>query len=106
MSAATGTLFGSTNIQGSATLLGGGTGDIVIDAHILSVISSVVAFMMIIGLIAFTRGIFILREVAEGSGQASIMAAMSHIIGGALAVNIGGIVEAVQGTFGISLLAF
>ena len=105
MAAATGTFFGNNDIAAGASLLSS-TGDADVDDHILAVISSVVGFMIIVGLIAFVRGIFILREVAEGSGQASLMAAMSHIIGGALAVNIGGVANAVQNTFGIGLVGF
>lgn len=105
MRAATGTLFGGTAVQ-TYGLLSTSTGDVAIDGHIVGVISSVIGFMIIIGLIAFVRGIFILREVAEGNGQASIMAAMSHIIGGALAVNIGSVVNAVQNTFGLNFIGF
>ena len=106
MGALTGTLFGTTDVISYGVLAGGGTGDAAVDGHIQSVIGSVVGFMFMIGLIAFVRGIFILREVAEGSGQASLMAAVTHIIGGALAVNIGGVVNAVQTTFGLSFVSF
>ena len=105
MRAATGSLFGLTSVN-SFSVLSTSTGDAAVDGHILSVISSVIGFMVLIGLIAFVRGIFILREVAEGSGQASLMAAMSHIIGGALAVNMGSVINAVQSTFGLSFVTF
>lgn len=105
MRAATGSLFGLTTVS-TFGLLSTTTGDVAVDGHIMGVISSVIGFMIIIGLIAFVRGIFILREVAEGSGQASVMAAMSHIIGGALAVNIGSVINAVQNTFGLSFIGF
>ncbi len=104
MRAATGSLFGFTTIDAFGIIAT--TGDILVDNHIQSVISSIVAFMILVGLIAFVRGIFILRDVAEGNGQASLMAALSHIIGGALAVNIGGVVNAVQSTFGLSFVSF
>lgn len=70
--------------------------------HIHNVISAVLAFLMVIGLISFVRGWFIIREVAEGSQQASLMAGMTHIFGGALAVNLGPVLNAVQETFGIT----
>jgi hypothetical protein len=106
MSAATGSLLGFNNVESFGVMGGGGTGDLIVDAHILAVVSSIVGFMIIVGLIAFVRGIFILRDVAEGNGQASLMAAISHIIGGALAVNIGSVVNAVQETFGLNFLIF
>ncbi len=67
-----------------------------------NVIAAVLKFMIIIGLISFVRGIFIMRDVAEGSQQASVMAGMTHIIGGALAVNLGPLMNAIQSTLGIT----
>lgn len=120
MGAAVGTMFGDsfTGMIGSALgvsnsteissfgILSLSTGSASINSHIEAVISSVVGFMIIVGVVAFVRGIFILRDVAEGNQQASLMAAGTHIIGGALAVNIGGVINAVQSTFGLSVVSF
>ncbi len=67
-----------------------------------NVISAVLKFMIIIGMISFVRGVFIMRDVAEGKQQASTMAGITHIIGGALAVNLGPLLNAVQNTLGIT----
>ncbi len=67
-----------------------------------NVISAVLKFMIIIGMISFVRGIFIMRDVSEGSQQASTMAGITHIIGGALAVNLGPLLNAVQTTLGVT----
>jgi hypothetical protein len=72
--------------------------------HVLLVISAVVKFMIFVGLVSIMRGIFLVRDVAEGSQQASLMAATTHLIGGALAVNLGPLVNAVQSTLGITEL--
>jgi len=69
--------------------------------HAEAVIAAIMAFVAIIGWISFIRGFFIMRSVAEGSSQASMMAGMTHILGGALAVNLGAVLEAVQTTLGI-----
>lgn len=69
--------------------------------HVNNVIAAVLAFVMILGLISFVRGWFIIRDVAEGNHQASLMAGMTHIFGGALAVNLGPVLNAVQTTFGL-----
>ncbi len=58
-------------------------------AHIHAVISAILKFVLVLGLISFMRGIFIIRSVAEGNQQASMMAGVTHLIGGALAVNLG-----------------
>jgi hypothetical protein len=74
------------------------------EAQVESVLGAILAFMMIIGWISFVRGFFILREVAEGNHQASMMAGMTHLFGGAMAVNLGPVLNAVQTTFGISAI--
>ena len=70
--------------------------------HANAVIGAVMAFVAIIGWISFIRGFFIMRAVAEGnSQQASAMAGFTHIIGGAIAVNLGAFIQAVQNTLKI-----
>lgn len=71
-------------------------------AHIHTVFSAVIKFVILVGLISFVRGLFIVRDVAEGNSQASMMAGITHILGGALAVNLGPLLNAVQATLGIS----
>lgn len=107
----TGLIGGALGVSNSSEIASFGvlslsTGSAAINSHIESVISAVVGFMIIVGVIAFVRGIFILRDVAEGGQQASLMAAVTHIIGGAFAVNIGGVINAVQSTFGLSVVSF
>jgi hypothetical protein len=69
--------------------------------HILPVIEATLQFMIVLGIVSFARGIFIIREVAEGHGQASMMSGMTHLIGGALAINLGPVMNAVQSTLGL-----
>lgn len=70
--------------------------------HAHTVISAILKFMILIGLVSFVRGIFIMRGVAEGNNQSSMMAAVTHIIGGAIAINLGAFINIVQATLGIS----
>jgi hypothetical protein len=69
--------------------------------HIHAVISAIIGFVAMLGWISFVRGWFILRDVAEGGQQASMMAAVTHVIGGSLAVNLGPLLNMVQFTLGI-----
>ena len=94
-------MFGDSNVATFA-MLETSTGDVVLDQHVLAMISTVLVFMTIIGYISFMRGFFIIKDVAEGSGQASLMAGVTHIFGGALAVNLGPLLNAVQSTLGLS----
>lgn len=71
-------------------------------AHVEAVIAAVIAFVALIGWISIVRGFFIVRGVAEGNSQASMMAGMTHLLGGALAVNLGPVISAVQTTLGIT----
>jgi hypothetical protein len=95
-----GGVIGVTRTYGTLEYTTGMTADEIDHAH--TIISAIVKLMIVIGLISFVRGLFIVRDVAEGNGQASLMAGMTHIIGGALAVNIGPLINLVQNTLGIS----
>lgn len=96
-----GSLFGEAQTLNYANLqYTGGMEDTEV-AHVHAVISGVIAFVAILGWISFIRGWFIIRDVAEGSHQASLMAGMTHLFGGALAVNLGGVINAVQDTLDI-----
>ena len=101
MGAFSGSMF-ATNDVATYAILNNSTGDTTVDSHVEGVISAVTAFMALVGWISFIRGFFILREVAEGNGQASLMAATTHMFGGALAVNLGPLINAVQNTFGLT----
>lgn len=95
------TVFGSSAITSNGVLqytagLGGA------ETHVHAVISAIIGFAMVIGWISLVRGLFIVRGVSEGNSQASMMAAVTHLIGGALAINLGGVINAVQSTLGIS----
>lgn len=95
------TLFGTSTIETDGVLqysagLNGA------EAHVHAVIASIIAFAMLLGWISIIRGFFILRGVSEGNSQASMMAAMTHLIGGAMAVNLGPVIMAVQNTLGIT----
>jgi hypothetical protein len=100
MGAFSNSMFESSTVATFA-ILETSTGDTTIDDHILAMISTVLVFMTIIGYISFMRGFFIIKDVAEGSGQASLMAGVTHIFGGALAVNLGPLMNAVQSTLGL-----
>lgn len=95
-------LLGQTGTQTYSTLTydaGMSTSEL---QHAHTVISAILKFMIVIGLISFVRGIFIIRNVAEGNGQASMMSGVTHLVAGAIAVNLGAFIERVQGSLGIA----
>jgi len=105
VSSLTATVLGTTTQTATFGVLGGdvtaGMDPVAIGrAH--AVISAIVMFVMLLGMISIMRGIFIMRGVSEGTSQASSMAGITHLIGGALAVNLGPMINAVQATLGIS----
>jgi hypothetical protein len=71
------------------------------EAHVHAVISAIIAFSLLLGWVSILKGLFQLKGVADGNQQSSVMSAVTHLIGGALAVNLGGIINAVQATLGI-----
>lgn len=102
MGSSLGSLFGGPNAMYYASLAYTDGMDEAMIGHANAVIAAVIAFVAILGWISFIRGFFILRGVSEGNSQASMMAAVTHILGGAIAVNLGGFISAVQETLGIS----
>ncbi len=96
----TASFFGVPLTQTFATMryTAGMTAQEILAAH--STITAILQFVIIVGLISFVRGIFIIRGVAEGNSQASIMSGLTHIAAGTLAVNLGPLLNAVQATLG------
>lgn len=94
--------FTDPSVNSTATLAyTAGLNSIEVD-HLEAVISGVLGFLMLLGFVSFVRGWFIIRDVAEGNQQASMMAGITHIIGGGLAVNMGPLMQAVQETLGLT----
>lgn len=71
-----------------------------------NVIGSVLIFVSLVGFIAFMRGLFILKLVADGNQNHSITQALTFLIGGALAVNLGAVINAFQSTIGYTAIGF
>ena len=102
LAALSGSFFGDTETATRGTLLFAAGMTAAETNAALNVVSAVIKFMIIVGLLSFVRGIFILRDTAEGKGQASVMSGITHIVGGALAVNLGPLINAIQWTLGIT----
>jgi hypothetical protein len=70
-----------------------------------SVFSAVLAFMAVIGFLSVVRGLFLLKAFADGNNQASMMSVCTHIVAGALAINLGGLINALQSSLGLTQFA-
>ncbi len=67
------------------------------------VLAAITGLISIVGLISFIRGWLILVANTEHpGGQATLGKAITHIIGGLLAINVLGVVDIVWNTFGLS----
>ena len=62
----------------------------------------IVYLVQLIGLISFIKGWLILSQSAKQQGQSSMGRALTHIIGGMLAINILGTKNIIWATFGLS----
>jgi uncharacterized membrane protein HdeD (DUF308 family) len=60
------------------------------------VVAAIMKFLMVFGLVYFIRGIFIIRSVTEGHEQASMMAGVVCLLLGAVMVNLGPLLNAIQ----------
>lgn len=58
--------------------------------------------VQLVGSISFIRGWFMLSHLAEQSQQNTLGKALTHIIGGIMAINIQGTINVIQGTLGIT----
>lgn len=99
-------LFGTNVVSTYAVLAQSQEMDAELATRANQAIQAVFMFVQIVGWFSFVRGIFILRSYGEGDGQASMSAGFTHIIGGALAVNLTALVNAVQETLGLVGLTF
>jgi len=70
------------------------------------VIEAVMVFVMLVGFIAFIRGWFVLKAFADGQSGATLAQGLTFLFGGALAINLGELVNALQATLGISGITF
>lgn len=69
-----------------------------------TVIAAALTFFQLIGILAFVRGLYIVKNAVEGTGQATMAQGFTHIVGGVLAINIYSILEVIDQTFGTNLL--
>lgn len=99
------TLFGTRSVSVYPTI-----GDIVVEddkPRIAAVISAIMAFINMVGFIAFLRGWFVLKKVADGGGgNVSLTQAIVFLISGAIAINLGQFINILQATVGVSGITF
>jgi hypothetical protein len=94
------TLFGERTSRTAADFM-----SIIDDAdaalHAEDVATAILAFLIIVGILSILRGFFVLRGVAEGNQQMTMMSGVSHIIAGAILVNFGQFANLIQNTLGV-----
>lgn len=71
-----------------------------------NVISAILAFLIIVGILSVIRGFFVLRGVAEGDQQMTMMSGVSHVIAGAILVNFGQFANIIQNTLGLTAAGY
>jgi hypothetical protein len=101
------TIFGGAGAQFSGMNIPGVAAPTLARAE--SVMAAILVFIQIIGFIAFMRGFLMLRALADGNNGVSTAAAATHIVGGAVAINISPALEIIQTTVcggGCSVLSF
>ena len=106
ITAFTSTLFGDSTVSTFANISPAVIANAADRARLGALIESLMTFIMIVGIIAFIRGLFVLRAFAEGSQNATIMQALTFLFGGALAINLGDLVNVLGATVGVVGLTF
>ncbi|MGE3622362.1 MAG: hypothetical protein AB7H77_00625 [Bdellovibrionales bacterium] len=74
------------------------------NANFAIAVAAALTFIQLIGILAFVRGLYIVKNSLEGSGQATMAQGFTHIVGGVLAINIYLFLEMMDATFGTGLL--
>lgn len=105
--AMTTSIFGGLDVADQYLALSYKAGDQLAQAQGLSqeqfarVLTAVYKIVGVVGLIAFFRGLFILKAHADGSGQASMGQGAVFMTGGVLAWNVGSVVGAICNSMGL-----
>lgn len=86
---------------GSVLSEGGGGGGAV--GMMSAALTGVLLFVKLVGHIAIFRGILMLKKIAEGQQGAEVGRALTHIFGGAAAVNINATISLLANSVGMSL---
>ena len=101
----------STSLFGNATM----TAHVELDKTVVTAadalqidpfIEALMTFITIVGFIAFIRGWFVLKAFGDGNSQVSIAQALTFLIGGTLAINLGSLVNALEATVGVTGITF
>jgi hypothetical protein len=102
-------IFGSSTISQMSTFQGINWSKITNSStdfsKVNTAIDAVLSFVQVIGLISFVRGWMILKTAIEGNGQATIPQGATHIIGGAMAINIDKMLTIFDKTFGTCMIS-
>lgn len=99
-------LFGDSTVMTKSTISATVISNATDRDRIQAVIEGVMAFIMIVGYIAFIRGWFVLKSFADGMQGATLAQGLVFLFGGALAINLGELVNVLQTTLGISGISF
>jgi len=74
--------------------------------RVQTVIEAVMAFVMLVGYIAFIRGWFVLRAFADGQQGATVAQGLTFLLGGTLAINLGEFINVIMRTVNVTGLSF
>lgn len=94
-------LFGDAQVSTMAKIGTNVISDPTDSARVASVIEAVMAFVSIVGFIAFIRGWFVLKAFADGHSNYTMAQGLTFLFGGVLAINLGELVNVLQNTLGI-----
>ncbi|MCE9507195.1 MAG: hypothetical protein K8R48_02615 [Alphaproteobacteria bacterium] len=95
-------LFGDATVSTNASIGSSVISDDADAKRVASVIEAVMAFVTIVGFIAFIRGWFVLKAFADGHNNYTLAQGLTFLFGGVLAINLGELVNILQNTLGIS----
>lgn len=102
----TGSIFGNNQLLTRITIDPAVINNTADADRIATVLSGLEVFVILVGYIAFIRGWFVLKNFADGQQGATLAQGLTFLFGGAVAINLGELVNAVTNTVGVNGISF
>lgn len=104
--AMTGSIFGNNQLMTRITIDSNVINNTTDALRVATVLGGLEVFVMLVGYVAFLRGWFVLKNFADGQQGATLAQGLTFLFGGAIAINLGELVNAVTTTVGVNGISF
>ncbi len=104
--AMTGSVFGDSSLLTTMSIDANVISNATQRDQVTTVLGGLEVFVMLVGYIAFIRGWLVLKNFADGQQGATLAQGLTFLVGGAVAINLGELVNAITNTVGVNTISF